>query len=212
MKKILALILALVLVAAVSAAGAATLDYTPGTPASCTFELFKTYFDLMTATAGYTFNWDEDSSKEGDYDVHYAVTEDGAMFVITYCEGGNVLYVKGEGTLVMTAGDNSAAEKFGQWFGATISGGVLGLYIGEEGPAAATTEATETFQSELKPLLATLQDGLTSEEELMNGVASTVTVLGYPTGLAVDGSISGTTITLNMTILVSAKDGTLGIK
>ena len=211
MKKILALLLALTMILAAGLAFADTIEITPGTPTGCTYELFKSYFTVLTQSAGYTFTWTDTPSSENGFDVYCAISEGGAMTTYVFCVDGKVSYVHGVGSLTIDMGDQASAQKFGEWLGASFSGSCLGLFAGEEGPNA-LAGVTEQFQNELNPLLTNVTAGMTSDEQMKNGVADITTVLGYPAGLEISGGTNGTVITLNMQVYVAGKDALLTVK
>ena len=133
------------------------------------------------------------------------------MTTYVFCVDGKVSYVHGVGSLTVDMGDQASAQKFGEWLGASFSGSCLGLFAGEEGPNA-LAGVTEQFQNELNPLLTNVTAGMTSDEQMKNGVADITTVLGYPAGLEISGGTNGTVITLNMQVYVAGKDALLTVK
>ena len=213
MKKILALVLALVMLAAAGIASAATLELTPGTPTNCTIDVFKTYFQLLASNAGYDFTWEETPTKEGAYDVYTATTATTPLVIKVYCSGEKVVFGTGEGTITFAATSNTDALKnFGEWFGVSLADICVCIFIGEQGPQAVTNEVGTKLQEELNPLVLTLQNGLTNLDDLMNGVAGVATCLGYPCGLEVSGTVDGSNITMTMTVAVTGMDGILTVK
>ena len=204
MKKALILVLALVMVCMSTFACAESLQITPGAPSNCDIDSFKMYFSMMAGASGYNFVWQDNVTSENGYDVYKADSEDGMMTLSIYVQGGKVVYGEAIGSITANAGNTTSASKFGEWFGASIAGMVLGMYIGENGMNAVTDSVGTQFQNDLMPLVKVLQDGLTTPTALMNGLASVSTVAGYPTGLEVSGSVSGTSITLNMRIIVAS--------
>ena len=195
MKKALILVLALVMVCMSTFACAESLQITPGAPSNCDIDSFKMYFSMMSGASGYNFIWQDNVTSENGYDVYKADSEDGMMTISIYVQGGKVVYGEAIGSITASAGDSSSASKFGEWFGASIAGMVLGMYIGENGMNAVTDSVGTQFQN--GPVL----DG-----QVPAGVS---TVAGYPTGLEVSGSVSGTSITLNMRIIVASPGCTL---
>lgn len=208
MKKLLALLLALVMVAAIGLASAEKLEIVPGTPSKCPIDQFKLWFDTMTQNYGYTFTWSDQAVAEDGFDVYSAVTEDNQMEVKAYTVGGNVSYVVGVSTGTFAITDESGANAFGERLGAVLGGSGLGLLIGEEG-FAAVEEKAGNYEAEITPLLYVLLNGFTSEDQLAKGVAGSVTALGYPTGLELYGTTSGDTITITMTVVVASADAQL---
>ena len=211
MKKILALFLALTMILTAGLAFAGTLELTPGTPTGCSYESFKSYFTLLTQSGGYTFNWNDTPESGNGFDIYSAVSEDGAMTTYIYCVDGNVSHVQGAGQLSVDMSDQASAKKFGEWLGASFSGSCLGIYTGEEGPSALSNAALQ-FQNELNPLLTSVTSGMTSDEQLKNGVADVTTVLGYPAGLEISGDTDGSVVTLNMRVFVGSKDARIEVK
>ena len=210
MRKILALILVLLMAAAVVPACADSLEVIPGSPANCPIDDFKTWFDMFTGSNGFVFNWDSSPVSEDGYDVYFARPQEGEMEVKVYTSGGNVSHLIGEasGTFLMT--DEEGAEKFGEWFGAVLAGGGMGLLVPEEGITAAQTKAV-TYESELMPLVDVLTNGFSDTNDLSSGVAGSVVALGYPTGLEMNGTVSGITVTIRMKIAITSKDGQVNV-
>ena len=210
MKKILALLLVLLMAAAVVPACADTLEIVPGNPANCQIDDFKTWFDMFTGSNGFVFNWDSIPASEDGYDVYTARPADGDMYVKVYTSGGKVSHLIGEasGTFLIT--DEEGAEKFGEWFGAVLAGGGMGLLIPEEGINAAQTKAI-TYETELTPLVEVLTTGFEDADSLSKGVAGSITALGYPTGLEMNGNLSGLSVTIHMKVIITSKDGQLKV-
>ena len=215
MKKFAALILALILAAAVSLAGAETLALVPGTPAECTTELFQTYFNMISSAAGYEFTWDEAPVTEDGFDVYTAHTAAGPLEMKLYTQDGKFCHLVGEGTQTFSETDTEAANTFGTWFGATLGGSLISLKIGEEGlesiSSMADTLDTE-MQAAIQPLQPILLNAFLSAENMAKGSAGAVNALGYPVGIQVGGSIDGDQITVNMKIMVTSKDGQLNVE
>ena len=211
MKKALLLLLAVILMSVTCLAGADSLEVVPGSPSNCQILLFKTYFDLLTSSSGYNFTWNDTTTAEDGYTVHTAVSETGILTIKVYVKDNCVCFATGEGTTTLSMYDSSAAQTFGEWFGISIGGLVVGMYAGENGPSSLTNAVTSQFATELNPLVEVLNSGFTSEEELANGIAGTTTILGYPTGLEVSGSVNGTNITLTLGIATVNADGQLNI-
>ena len=212
MKRFLALILSLVMICTAGLAFADSLVVTPGAPTGCAFTLFQTYFDILTQSSGYTFNWDSSAVQEDGFDVYSATTEDGAMSIKVHCTDGKVSYVTGEGTIKTKMSDTNGARKFGEWFGVSMAGTCLGLYAGENGADALTQEVSTRFQTELTPMITVIQDGVSNPSKLKNGVAGQTVVLGYITGLEVSGDVDGSDIILTMKIAVTSPDGKVNIQ
>ncbi len=210
MKKALALILALMMAIAVAPAFADSLVLTPGTPAECTFESFKSWYDVLTGTSNFTYTWDETPVNEDGYEVYTAHENDGLMELKVYLADGKISHMIGtaSGTFAMT--DTDSAQKFGSSFGAVLAGGTMGLLISEDGYEALGEKAA-TFESELMPLADLLTNGFTDITQLSNGLAADVILAGYPAGLDLTGSILGTNITINMRVLITSKDGQLTV-
>ena len=213
MKKFAALILAIILAAAVSLAGADSLELVPGTAAECTVDIFQTYFDMISAAAGYDFTWDEAPVTEDGYDVYVAHAGEGMLEMKLYTQEGKFCYVVGAGSGSFATTDSSAANTFGTWFGATLGGTLISLKIGEEGLSAIADENLQTeLQSAITPLEPILLSAFLSEENLAKGAAGSVTALGYPIGIEINGAIDGDQISVNMKVIVTSKDGQLNVK
>ena len=212
MKKCIALLLALLMAAFAIPACAETLEIVPGTPAQCPIDEFKNWFNLSITSSGYDYNfeWDSDPVSEDGFDVYTAKMENGPEMKV-YTVGGNVSHVIGTHTGTFSATDTSSATKFGECLGAVLGGGCSGLAICELG-VDELKKVAANFQSEITPLLTTLVGGFTSADKLAEGVAGTATGMGYPVGLDLVGSVSGTDITLTMRIIITSKDGQLNIK
>ena len=67
------------------------------------------------------------------------------------------------------------------------------------------------MQNELNPLVEVLTNGFSSDDQLAKGLAAYTTVLGYPTGLGISGTIDGLNVTLTMNIAVTSADGQLNV-
>ncbi len=212
MKKILALILALMLLAVAGLAGADTLEVEAGTPSGCSIEMFKLYFSAMEESAGYKFVWNDNVYNDGNYLVYSGKSGDDVMTINIYTLNGNVVYAEGVGSISANLSDQAAAQSFGEWFGAAIGGMTFGLYIGENGAASVDVNLTNKFTNDLLPLTTVLTSELSSDEKLANGVVGTATVLGYPTGLEMKGVAMGTSVLMTMKIMVTSSDGKLLVK
>ena len=210
MKKVFALLLALVMLAAAGTACAETLAFEPGTPSACTPEMFKLYFALIAGQSGYNFVWEDDIGTDGAYAVYTGHSEDGLMSLNIYAMNGGVVYSEAIGTA--TISDAESAEKFGEWFGAAVGGSVIAFYIGENGAESLDASVTNKFTNDLMGLVAFLQNGSTTDEQLAEGMVYTTTCLDYPTGMEISGSADGSGVTMALRILVSTKDGQMSIK
>ena len=113
-------------------------------------------------------------------------------------------------TLNMT--DASSAQKFGEWFGVSISGGVLSIALGSGDTAVLQDpELDATLQADVQPLVYILENDF-NEKTLAAGKAAVSTVYGYPCGLEVNGSAAGETVLLAMKIIVSGPEGQISVK
>ena len=210
MKKILALILTVTLLAAAGAALADTMKVEAGSPTVCAPELFQTYFDLVAGSSGYNFTWDPAPATEGEYSVYTATSSDGKMIVKVYAKNGGVVYAEGTGTIPVDLTNSESLRTFGEWFGASISCMGFSMFIGENGAEAFNDgSAMATFQDDLNSFVTELQGGMNSASEILNGFVITSTILGYPAGLEVKGSLDGGSVTLAMRVVVCSKDGNL---
>ena len=212
MKKIIALLMALMMLAVVGAAAAETLDFVPGTPTACPFPAFQTYFTALAGGTGYTFTWDAEPAEEDAYTVYSAVSEDKTLKVRVFVQDGNVSYLQAEGAISLDLTDLAAAQKFGEWFGVSISGGVLGMALGSgDTSVLQDPELDATLQADVQPLVYILENDF-NEKTLAAGKAAVSTVFGYPCGLEVSGSIDGATVLLAMKIIVSGPEGQVSVK
>lgn len=213
MKKIFALVLALIMLAAVVPACADTLVFESGSPsATCTPEIFKLFFNAMEQASGYTFTWDEDAAAEGDYTVYTGQSSDGIMTIKIYAQGEGVVYTEAFGSISVDMSDMASVQQFGSWFGAAMSGMDMAYFISEVGSANITAEIQTQFTNELNAMVALLGADLDDEAKLRNGAVEVVTVLGYPCGMEIRGSSSGNLITLDMKVIVTGTDGVLAAK
>lgn len=211
MKKVFALLLTLMMLTA-GLAAAETLELVPGTPENCPFTTFKTYFDMIAQQSGYTFTWADEPAAENGYEVYSAVSADDAMVIKVYVLDGNVCYTDGEGAVTLNMTDASSAQKFGEWFGVSISGGVLGMALGTGDTSVLQDPELETkLQEDIKPLVYILENDF-NEKTLAEGKAAVSTVYGYPCGLEVSGSTDGETVLLAMKIIVSGPEGQISVK
>ena len=102
MKKILALVLIMALMAAAAGSACAeTLDFEAGTPSKVTPEEFKTYFTILEEDSGYNFIWEDDIGTDNAYSVYKGASEDGMMTMNIYAADGGVVYAEGVGNLVI---------------------------------------------------------------------------------------------------------------
>ena len=210
MKKIFALLLALMMLFAAGTACAETLEFEPGTPSVTSPEVFKLYFAMIAGQSGYNFTWEDEVGTDGSYSVYTGHSEDGLMSLNIYAMNGGVVYSEAIGTA--TISDAESAEKFGEWFGAAVGGSVISLLIGEKGTQALDEDATNRFTNDLMGLVAFLQGGSTTDEQLAKGAVYTTTCLDYPTGLEITGIAGSTGVTMSLRILVSVQDGQMNIK
>ena len=211
MKKLLALVIALVMLLAAIPAIADTLEVVPGTPANCPIESFKVMYNMAAAQAKVNFVWDDGSVSEDGFDVYTCRSDDGSVEAKVYTVGGNVSHIIGESSGSFSASDYTAANQFGVNLGAVLAGGGTGMLMVED--PASINEKAATYQSELQPLIDTLQNGFTDLSQLNNGMASTTVALGYPTGLSLvgDADMSTLTISLTMKVYITSADGQLNI-
>ena len=77
MKRISALVLALIICAVALPAHASELDFQLGSAFACGFDTFRLYFDALTADSGYAFSWDESTLEAANgVKLHTAANED----------------------------------------------------------------------------------------------------------------------------------------
>ena len=212
MKKVLALVLVFIMVAAAGIACADTLEFTPGSPTACAIEAFQLYYTLLADSAGYSFEWEENAVKEGDWDVYSALSSDGSLQIKIYCTDGNIVYAVSEGSITSDMSDTAAAEQFGQWFGVAIMDTCASLFIGEKGVEALTDDVGNRMTADFNALYAAFIGVVASEEDLVKGPALVGTMLDYPTGLETNGSIDGNIINLTMRIVTVSPDSTLNVQ
>ena len=212
MKKLFALLMALMMLILVGAASAESLDFVPGAPTACTFAAFQTYFTALSGASGYAFTWDAEPAEEDGYTVYSAVSEDETLKVRVYVQDSNVVFVQADGAISLNVTDAAAAQKFGEWFGIAISGGVIGMALGAgDTSIVQDPNLEEKLQEDIKPLVYILENDFT-EEKLAEGKAAVSTVYGYPCGLEVTGSTDGLTVLLAMKIIVSGPEGQISVK
>ena len=212
MKKILALLLALMMLTLVGAASAESLDFVPGAPTACTFAGFQTYFTALSGASGYAFTWDANPAEEDAYTVYTAVSADETLKIKVYAQDDNVVFVQAEGVVSLSITDIAAAQKFGEWFGVAITGGVIGMALGAgDNAIVQDPNLEENLKTDLKPLVYILENDFT-EEKLAEGKAAVSTVYGYPCGLEVSGSTDGATVLLIMKVIVSGAEGRISVK
>ena len=207
MKKMLALLLAAVMISVCCPVFADTLEIAPGTPAACDIDTFKVYFGALTSGGNYTFTFDDGFETEGDYQVYTASTGDSRSALKVYTRDGNFCFAECAGSMTASVGDTDTAGGFAEWFGAAFGGIILSVYIGEGNPADQAT--IEAFNSDIVPLLTDLMAGLSDANRLAEGIVCTGTVLGYPAGMEVNGSVEDITVTLNLRVAVTGTDGQL---
>ena len=212
MKKIIALLMVLMMLAVVGAAAADTLDFVPGAPTACPFPAFQTYFTSLAGGTGYTFTWDAEPAEEAPYTVYSAVSEDETLKIRVFVQDDNVVFIQAEGAVSLNITDIAAAQKFGEWFGVSISGGVIGMALGAGNTDILQDPDLDTkLQADVQPLLYILENDF-NEETLAAGKAAVSTVYGYPCGLEVNGSAAGETVLLAMKIIVSGPEGQISVK
>ena len=212
MKKVFALLLALMMLALVGAASAESLDFVPGAPTASTFEGFQTYFTTISTASGYAFTWDAEPAEEDGYTVYSAVSEDETLKIRVYVQDGSVAFIQADGAISLNISDFTAAQKFGEWFGVAISGGVIGLSLGAgDASIVQDPDLEKKLKADIEPLVYILDIDFT-EEKLAEGKAAVSTVFGYPCGLEVSGSIDGATVLLAMKIIVSGPEGRISVK
>ena len=167
MKKVFALLLALLMAAFVIPACAETLEVVPGTPANCSFSDFQNWFDLSIASSGYdyTFVWDSTPYSEDGFDVYTARMENGPEFKV-YTVGGNFCYLIATNSGSFQLSDSSGAKSFGECLGAVLGGGITGLFIPEQGINAFQSQIS-SFQSDINPLLTILMSGFSSPSQFL---------------------------------------------
>ena len=211
MKKAFAVLLALLLFCISSLAAAETLIVTPGQQSNCVPEMFKMYFSLISTSAGLNFIWDDDVTNDGTYDIYKATSEDGMMVISVYAKDGSVVYTESIGTLTVKADDSDAAERFGSWFGAALSGAALGFYINDNGlDSLGETNLYNRFTNDLIPYLTALTSmGAKGDAALAEGFVCISPVLGYPAGLEIKGTAADDTISLSLRVIVMTPGGQL---
>ena len=137
---------------------------------------------------------------------------DETLKVGVYVQDDNVVFIQAEGAISLDITDTAAAQKFGEWFGVSISGGVLGMALGTGDTSVLQDPELETkLQEDIKPLVYILENDF-NEKTLAEGKAAVSTVYGYPCGLEVSGSTDGETVLLAMKIIVSGPEGQISVK
>ena len=212
MKKVFALLLALMMLAA-GLAAAETLELVPGTPENCPFLMFKTYFDTIAQQSGYQFTWTDEPAAENGYEVYSTVSSDETMTIKVYVLDGNVCYTEGEGTVTLDLSNAASAQKFGEWFGVALSNSAICMRLaGGDTAFLSDSNFASTLQADVQPLVSILMNDF-NDETLSKGKAATSTVVGYPAGLEISGSMADeTSVTLTMRTVVTCEAGQLSVK
>ena len=212
MKKILALFLALLMMAAAGLAAADSLEFVPGTPGACTFDNFRLYFDSIATGAGFAFTWNDTPAEENSFTVYSAASGDGLLQIQVYTQDQNVSHVVALGEVNLDSSDSDSAYTFGQWFGVAISGSAISMSLGA-GDFSVTSDPdlSAKLEADVTPLTDLLYNDF-DEEHLAAGKAGTATVLGYPCGLEVSGSGNDSNVYLYMKIILSTPDGQMSVK
>ena len=208
MKRIVALVLVFMMIAAAGIACADTLDFIPGSPTTCSIDDFKLFYNYFTSSSGYSFVWEENAVKEDAWDVYSAMTSDGSMNINIYCTDGNVVYVVRDGFFTADLDDSTAADQFGQWFGFIILDPCMSLFLGEKGIEAMNDDVQNRMTTEMITLYTDFENEL-YEGNLEKGMAFISSILDYPTGVEASSSIIGTMININLRVVSANQDSTL---
>ena len=118
-----------------------------------------------------------------------------------------LVYAEGSGEVTANASDTDTANRFGELFGTALGGMILSAYVGEGNNF--DESVLNTYTNELMPLLTILSDGLDNEAKLADGVVGLVNVLGYPTGMELRGSASGSIANLMIHFVLASPDAQL---
>jgi hypothetical protein len=213
MKKILALVLIMALMAAAAGSACAeTLEFEAGTPSGVTPEEFKMYFTILEENSGYNFIWEDDIGTDNAYSVYKGASEDGMMTMNIYAADGGVVYAEGVGNLVIDINDADSAVKFGEWFGASISGMAFSFQIGDHGTESLDDDTLSKFNDDLMKLVNEISEGIADVKRLSDGFAVSSPVLSYPIGLEAQGGVNGSTANITMRILAFSADGKLTVR
>ncbi len=212
MKKIIALLMALMMLAVVGAAAAETLDFVPGAPTACPFAGFQTYFTALAGASGYAFTWDAEPAEEDAYTVYTAVSEDETLKVGVYVQDDNVVFIQAEGAISLKITDAAAAQKFGEWFGVALSNSAICMRLaGGDTAFLSDSNLGSTLQADVQPLVSILMNDF-NDDTLSQGKAATSTVLGYPAGLEISGSTNGSSVSLTMRTVVGCPGSEIYVK
>ena len=211
MKKILALVLVFIMIAATGIACADTLDFIPGSPTACSIDGFKLFFNYFTSSAGYSFIWEENAVQEDGWDVYSAMASDGSAKIKICCIDGKVVYVTSEGSFTADRDDSAAADQFGEWFGYIILYPCMSLFIGDKGIEAMNDDVKNRMRTEMITLYTDFESEL-YDENLIKGMAFISNILDYPTGVEASGSVNDNIININLRIVLGNQDSTLKIQ
>ena len=210
MKKTLLVLVALLLTAAVFCAQADEMMITAGTPTASTSEDFITSFISTADQAGYSFEWNGESSNEGGFDIFYLHSSDGKFTVKVYTVGGMVCIVTGEGVAIITGDDSSSASKLGEWLAVSIYATMPCLYEAE-GKEYGETDF-RLCEAEVRSMITSLQIKSINTGKLANGITVIGSFLDYPGGMEMKQVGSQIASTMTVGFAVTTKDGQITVK
>ena len=82
------------------------------------------------------------------------------MAMNIYAADGGVVYAEGVGNLVIDINDADSAVKFGEWFGASISGMAFSFQIGDHGTESLDDDTLSKFNDDLMKLVNEISEGI----------------------------------------------------
>ena len=213
MKKTFALLLAWMILITISMAISETLDIQVGTPSVCSLESFRLCFETMQKEIGNTFLWNENPGINNDYIVYSGMSEDGMTAAMIYTMNNCVACATVLGELSAEYSAQAGTEKLSTWLTTAISGMTFGFYLGENSVESIDrSELSDRFYMELLPLMSDMAEGMNDTEKVQEGIVCSSTILGFPTGLKIQGIPNSTGITLNISIFVTSPDGQIIIR
>ncbi len=209
MKRISALVLALIICLVALPAHASELDFQLGSAFACGFDTFRLYFDALTAGSGYAFSWDENALEAANgVKLHTAANEDATCQVSLFDIDGLVAF---ECVVIMDTQDAAAAENAGGWLGTAMMSGAYALYMAENG-ALPSSELQAASIEELTALSGVMSEADKSGgEDASDSYAYAGTLCGYPAGMTVYLIADETSQSLIIEFMLLSKDANLGV-
>ena len=204
MKKTVSLLLVFLLVVLSACAFADTLSVRPGTPAGISKDFYKAVFDITCSTVGVSYTWEEQPAAEDGYEVYTAHADEIRMDLKVYTSGGKVSHVAIVAENYYIPGPDEAFI-LGEWLSQTLGSAVFSFYYAEGGKN--TDNMGILLDACIDQYSLFLGTSLTDHSALPGGIATTMDVLEYPTGLEINGTGTEKEATLNIRFVVTTKDG-----